>query len=193
MFGLRLAFPLGVSLLIHLSVILLFFGTQSSFSRRLPSASLGVLLKPVAQSRYHASGGLERRLLPAPEEGVAKSVDSATESGRGTDQVLPVAGVFEAGELDGGIALVSVVSIEPEYGFADDVKGSVEISVLVTPDGKAGLVWHAPTDLDQAAVMYMTNALRVAKFSAPKKSGFPVFGIFRMRVEVGGLYDDSER
>lgn len=128
------------------------------------------------------------------EEVIANAVDnSATEVKGGAGQFLPGTLVYEVGELDGGIALVSEVSIEPEYGFADDMQGSVEISVLVTPDGKAAMVWYGSSDLDQAAILYMTNELRVARFSLPRKDGFPVFGIFRIRVEVGGLGGVSER
>lgn len=194
MLGRRLLYPFGGSLFVHLAVILFLFDALPPASTSPHSASFVAVLMPVAQSRPHGLDGLERRWLPAPDGGGAKSiVDSATVSARGTDQFLPGVGVYEAGELDGGITLESGPSIEPEYGFADDVLGSVNISVLVTSDGKAAMVWYAPSDLDLAAIMYMTNALRVAKFSLPRKGGFPVYGIFRIRVEVGSLVSGGER
>lgn len=194
MLGRQLLLPFGVSLVAHSVVLILFLEALPSTSTRSPSASQGIVLKLVAPSSYDNSGGVEQAWLPVSEEtGVKPTVDSETAPARETNQLLPGVGVYEVGELDGGVALISVPAIEPEYGFADDVRGSVDISVLITPDGKAVMVWHGPSDLDPAAIVYMANALRVAKFSRPRKSGFPVYGIYRMRVEVGGLFNGRER
>lgn len=194
MFGQRLLLPFGISLFIHFLVLLLLFEALPSASTRLPLVSPGIAFKLVAQSSFRNSGGVQKAWEPVSESVGAKSVvDSETVHAQGQSQFLPGVGVYEVGELDGGVALLSGPPIEPEYGFADDVLGVVNISVLVNPDGKAVMVWHAPSDLDPAAIMYMTNALRVAVFSPPRKRGFPVFGIFRMRVEVGSLLNGHER
>lgn len=194
MLGQRILFPFGASLFIHLAALLLFFKAPPCPSTHSPSVSLGITLKQAGRSSYHDSDGVEQPRLPVTEEIVVRSgIDSEAVSARGTNQFFPGVGVYEIGELDGGVALISGPPIEPEYGFADDVQGAMDISVLVNPDGKAVMVWHGPSDLDPGAIVYMANALRVAKFSLPRKSGFPVYGIYRMRVEVGGLANGRER
>ena len=192
--GQQLLLPFGVSLFVHLALLLLFLDALPSAPIRMPSASPGMVVELVAPSTYHDSDGVEQPKVPVSEATVVKSiVDSEAVPVREMRQLLPSVGVYEVGELDGGVALISGPPIEPEYGFADDVPGAVDISVLVTPDGKAVMVWHAPSDLDPAAIVYMANALRVAKFSQPQKSGFPVYGIYRVRVEVGALVNGRER
>lgn len=192
--GQRLLLPFGFSLFVHSVVLLLFFEALPSALTRSPSASQGLVVELVAPSSFDEAVSVEQAWLPVSEEtGIEPIVDSETASARETNQLLPGVGVYEVGELDGGVALISAPPIEPEYGFGDDVRGGVDISVLITPDGTAVMVWHGPSDLDPAAIVYMTNALRVAKFSRPRKSGFPVYGIYRMRVEVGGLVNGRER
>jgi hypothetical protein len=133
-------------------------------------------------------------VLPLLNGVVASSAaHSATEVSQAVDQDLPGIGVHEASDLDSGITLDPDFSIEPEYGFADDALGSVSISVLVTPEGKAAMVWHAPSDLDKSAIAYMTNALRVVRYSQPRKNGFPAYGIFRIQVDVGNMGERDER
>lgn len=194
MLGWRILFPFGASLFIHLAALLLIFKALPSTSTHSPSVSLAITFKQVEHSSSHDLDGVDQPWLPVSEESVPKSVvGSETVPARGTNQFLPGVGVYEVGELDGGVALISGPPVEPEYGFADDVHGAVEISVLVTPDGKAVMVWYEPSDLDPAAVVYMVNAIRVAKFSLPRKNGFPVYGIYRMRVEVGSLANGRER
>ena len=114
MFGQRLLLPFGISLFFHFVVVLLFFEALPSASTRLPSVSPGMAFKLVAQPSFRNSGGVEQTWEPVSESVGTKSiVDSETQPARGRSQFLPGVGVYEVGELDGGVALLSGPPIEP--------------------------------------------------------------------------------
>jgi len=93
--------------------------------------------------------------------------------------------VHEVGELDSDFRVESELEVEPAYGYADDIKGGVDVSVLVSPEGRAVMVWYGATSLDAASLSFLTYSIRLAKFSAPRKNGLPTYAVFRIRVEIG--------
>lgn len=187
----QVIYPYGVSLALHCLLAVVLFDPVSGVVSHAPP--LRIYLKAPGNARDVAGkmdGENERVAISVPEA-LNRSPDMLSRNPsvfgiESSSQRSSEIGVYDSSELDGGLAPLSEVSIEPEYGFSDDVSGSVDISVLVNPEGRAVWVWHADNrGLDSNTVEYMANSLRLTKFSPPMRNGALAYGIFRIRVEIG--------
>lgn len=65
--------------------------------------------------------------------------------------------------------------IEPDYGFADDVKGVISLSLLINTEGKVVFDLIVHNDLDEATTRYLLQQFRTLRFSPPTSRGIPVY------------------
>lgn len=92
---------------------------------------------------------------------------------------------FSEDELDALPAIAGDLEIEPPYGFADDVSGSVRLSLLIDYSGTVRWVGVGETSLDKPTLDHIVDSFKFARFSIPRAGGVPVVAIYRIEVKVG--------
>jgi len=65
--------------------------------------------------------------------------------------------------------------LEPDYGFADDVEGSVTLMLLVNPEGRVVFDLIEQNDLDESTTRYLRDQLGVLVFAPPRYQGKAVY------------------
>lgn len=134
------------------------------------------------------------RLKPAPQLPAATTPQpsgehSATKASSNPEFSEPVNSLraFMSGELDSPLAPTNNIDIEPEYGFSDDAKGSVQLILVIDETGKTLWVINEKSALDAATINYITDAFKQAQFSQPRVNGKPVKAILRIELTIGDV------
>lgn len=171
------------SVLLHVALILAF--PQSIPLRTQEKLDyLKVKLRPPQESRKAAIQ--HPRALPRTADSALKT--SAPEAPAFTPDSVTLPQeklIFQSEDLDAGVVVINEPELEPPYGFADDVHGKLELSMLIDEQGEVKWVGAGSSALNNAAVAYITQAFKMVKFSVPMVSGKPVMTIYRVEVTIG--------
>ena len=93
--------------------------------------------------------------------------------------------LFLSGELDAQLEQLNHIEIEPEYGFSDDARGSIELIIIVDESGKPQWVITDKSELDISTANYIIDAFKQMQFSQPKVKGKSIKAILRIELKIG--------
>lgn len=134
-----------------------------------PDSNERILALPVRQYGYPA-------LLPRPKMVFSDGPD---------EPINAKQMVFDEARLDAPLYVIDEPRLEPAYGFADDVSGSVTLVMLIDQSGRVVHVWSEGADFDRNTMAYLVSDLKSTRFSVPMVKNQPVFAISRVEIEVG--------
>lgn len=87
-----------------------------------------------------------------------------------TDQIVAV-----GNELDQTPQPILDPVVEPDYGFADDVGGSITLKLLVDTEGHVVFDLVEENDLDEPTTRYLRQQFRSLQFGPPTTNGKSVY------------------
>lgn len=83
--------------------------------------------------------------------------------------------IFVADELDVTPQPIFDPVVEPDYGFADDVEGSITLKLLVDAKGYVVFDLVEENDLDEPTTKYLRQQFRSLQFKPPTTNGKRVY------------------
>lgn len=171
-----------LSAVLHLALVLVFppkipFLAAKEFDR------LNVLLRPQPDSSKSVLEG-PPALQQAANDLVETSAPEASAFIPGNLSPPPEKLIFQTEELDEGVVVLDDPVLEPPYGFADDVHGRLELSILIDERGEVKWIGTGSNAFNDSVVSYLAQAFKRAKFSPPKVSGKPVMTIYRVEITI---------
>lgn len=103
------------------------------------------------------------------------ALKSAQNPGEGFGSAAHPQIVATGDELDEPLSPIVDPVVEPEYGFADDVGGSITLSLLVNTEGWVVFDLVEKNDFDVPTTVYLRQQFRALRFSPPTSNGRPVY------------------
>lgn len=91
-------------------------------------------------------------------------------------------------ELDSEPVPLNVPDLEPDYGFADDVGGTIVLSVLIGRDGSVNWLYVESSEATPSATEYVTQMFRLSRFEIPTFLGVPVMTLTKIQVVIPPLH-----